>query len=63
MKKTLLIATTLMALAIPAHASQINQGSQDNQAKMSQQGEKIEGTTNQACRQRIVNGRKVWYCW
>lgn len=45
MKKTLLIATTLMALAIPAHASQINQGSQDNQAKMSQQAQP-EGTTS-----------------
>ncbi|BAY90746.1 MULTISPECIES: hypothetical protein [unclassified Tolypothrix] len=45
MKKTLLIATTLMALALPAHATQINQYAQDNQDKMSLKAQP-EGTTS-----------------
>jgi hypothetical protein len=58
MKKVLLIATTLMALGLPAHAAQINQADQNDQAKMSQQGEKIEVTTN-VCKQ--IKGRPVCY--
>jgi hypothetical protein len=59
MKKALLIATTLMTLALPAHAAQINQADQDDQAKMSQQAEKIENTTSLIC--RIINGRRFCY--
>lgn len=59
MKKTLLIASTLMALALPAHANQINQADQDEQAKISQQGEKIEITTNQVCRR--IKGKTLCF--
>jgi outer membrane lipoprotein SlyB len=45
MKKVLLIATTLMALAIPAHASQISQADQYDQADASEQIQTVTTTS------------------
>lgn len=45
MKKALLIATTLMALGLPAQAIQLNQVNQGHQDQLSQQGQPGQGKT------------------
>jgi hypothetical protein len=45
MKKVLLIATTLMALGLPAQAIQLNQVNQGHQDQLSQQAQPGQGTT------------------
>ncbi|MBR8838883.1 MAG: hypothetical protein DSM106950_34000 [Stigonema ocellatum SAG 48.90 = DSM 106950] len=56
MKKALLIATTLMALGLPAQAIQLNQVNQGHQDQLSQQTQPVQVIATPC---KIVNSRKI----